>query len=263
MDHKDIEKKRIYAKVNKIIKKQLEETSKASYQNEVTQETLPLLFKLAEHHHNSKSSVNHGVSCNYCGMSPIRGVRYRCLECPDFDMCSGCESNDIHNKFHHLLMIKIHLPLNFTPRIYNGFGFPSPENLLFSNPPPNCPKGHKMSLEEMRCMALQLQLFPNIIHFKMEKFYNLADIYQEDDKNKRVLYGISRGRFLSYFYPPIENKLLCDAYFRFYDKDKDGLIGAEEYIRGQHTISGENKSKYISGKFFFFFNFFFCYCLLT
>lgn len=255
MDQQNLEKEKqlIYAKANDIIKNQLKKTfsESAAHSEEVTQETLPLLFNLAEQHHNSKSSVNHGVSCNYCGMSPIRGVRYRCLECPDFDMCAGCEANSIHNKFHQLLVIKIHLPLNYTPRIYGGLDLPSTENLQ-DGPPEAFSQVEKMPEDKIKALALQLLVFPNYVRYKLEKFYNLADIYQTD--GDRVIYGISKGRFLSFFHPPLENKHLSNTFFRFYDKDKDGLIGAEEYIRGQHIIASENSKQYIIGKFIIFLN---------
>ena len=29
-------------------------------------------------------------------MSPIRGLRYHCLDCPDYDLCEGCYNKEIH-----------------------------------------------------------------------------------------------------------------------------------------------------------------------
>lgn len=36
-------------------------------------------------------AVHPGVTCDSCGLSPIRGNRYKCSVCPDYDVCSTCE----------------------------------------------------------------------------------------------------------------------------------------------------------------------------
>eukprot|EP00455_Lapot_gusevi_P028759 TRINITY_DN307_c0_g1_i1.p1 TRINITY_DN307_c0_g1~~TRINITY_DN307_c0_g1_i1.p1 ORF type:complete len:380 (+),score=135.94 TRINITY_DN307_c0_g1_i1:156-1295(+) len=50
--------------------------------------------------------VHHGVGCDGCGMSPIIGVRYKCSECRNFDLCASCESQGIHPKEHALLKLR-------------------------------------------------------------------------------------------------------------------------------------------------------------
>ena len=68
------------------------------------------------------------VRCDGCNMSPIVGVRYKCLEwvfqhridipltdntmsfcsseCPDYDLCSGCEEKGVHPSDHRMLRIE-------------------------------------------------------------------------------------------------------------------------------------------------------------
>jgi hypothetical protein len=36
--------------------------------------------------------VHRGVTCNVCEKCPIRGVRYKCANCRDFDVCELCEA---------------------------------------------------------------------------------------------------------------------------------------------------------------------------
>ena len=44
------------------------------------------------------------MTCDGCGVSPIRGIRYKCFECPDFDFCEACEASKPHS--HSFIKIK-------------------------------------------------------------------------------------------------------------------------------------------------------------
>jgi hypothetical protein len=33
---------------------------------------------------------HHGVACDGCGVAPIKGLRFKCKACPDYDLCSNC-----------------------------------------------------------------------------------------------------------------------------------------------------------------------------
>ncbi len=35
-------------------------------------------------------AVHDGISCDGCGALPLRGVRYRCAFCPNYDLCAPC-----------------------------------------------------------------------------------------------------------------------------------------------------------------------------
>ncbi|KAI0699389.1 hypothetical protein C8T65DRAFT_581265 [Cerioporus squamosus] len=35
-------------------------------------------------------TVHEDVRCDHCGRNNIKGIRYKCLQCPDFDWCSTC-----------------------------------------------------------------------------------------------------------------------------------------------------------------------------
>lgn len=45
------------------------------------------------------SKVVHLAICDNCGKSPIRGLRWRCLSCPDHDLCSDCKTQG-HDEGH-------------------------------------------------------------------------------------------------------------------------------------------------------------------
>lgn len=37
------------------------------------------------------SIIHHGIMCDGCHLKPIVGVRYKCIICPNFNLCSSCE----------------------------------------------------------------------------------------------------------------------------------------------------------------------------
>ena len=53
-------------------------------------------------------AVHQNVTCDLCGESPLTGIRYKCLNCPDFDLCMKCEPIHSHEKTH--VFAKIHIP---------------------------------------------------------------------------------------------------------------------------------------------------------
>eukprot|EP00897_Mesotaenium_endlicherianum_P008797 jgi/Mesen1/7946/ME000422S07098 len=54
--------------------------------------------------HSQKALVHRGICCDVCGANPIMGIRYRCLDCHDFDMCQACEATCGHADFKHRLL---------------------------------------------------------------------------------------------------------------------------------------------------------------
>lgn len=80
-------------------------------------EDLRVLFYLAKHHNLNKDTYHSGITCNGCGGSPIEGIRYHCTECPDVDLCFGCESQRLH-PFHTVVRIQTPLPFGLSPKTY-------------------------------------------------------------------------------------------------------------------------------------------------
>lgn len=111
--NKNIEKIR-----EELIQKTLSETSKVLDKS---------LNKVEE----KNDSVHSGVSCNVCGVFPIVGVRYKCTQCYDYDLCSNCENNEAHS--HPLIKFRqptvrrdnsLRLPHHFRPPHFNSFRNP-------------------------------------------------------------------------------------------------------------------------------------------
>ncbi|KXJ91204.1 hypothetical protein Micbo1qcDRAFT_162824, partial [Microdochium bolleyi] len=82
-----------------------------------------LLFRVSEDNARRNAYVHRGCQCNGCGMVPIRGIRYRCANCADFDLCEACESQSLHNKTHVFYKVKIPAP-PFGPRQIQPVWYP-------------------------------------------------------------------------------------------------------------------------------------------
>jgi hypothetical protein len=53
-----------------------------------------------------RRDIHYGVTCDGCGVVPIQGVRFKCLVCPNYDLCGACEAKNSHPSSHTLLKIK-------------------------------------------------------------------------------------------------------------------------------------------------------------
>ncbi len=63
----------------------------ASYNRDVIlQENKPKVQKT------ERAVVHRSVACDGCGVFPMTGIRYKCLECADFDFCEKCEATREH-----------------------------------------------------------------------------------------------------------------------------------------------------------------------
>lgn len=53
----------------------------------------------------SEGTVHVGIICTGCNMNPITGIRYKCLQCSEFNLCQICEEKVTHE--HDLLKMKV------------------------------------------------------------------------------------------------------------------------------------------------------------
>lgn len=59
-----------------------------------------------------QSEEHEGFYCDGCDMSPIKGMRFRCTQCHDYDLCEACNAKgpSIHDIRHGMLCIPRALP---------------------------------------------------------------------------------------------------------------------------------------------------------
>ena len=46
--------------------------------------------------------VHEGIKCQKCLSEPITGIRYKCLECKDYNLCQKCEEENSNQSFHNI-----------------------------------------------------------------------------------------------------------------------------------------------------------------
>jgi hypothetical protein len=52
-----------------------------------------------------QKTVHPSIICDGCNMAPIIGVRYKCVQCPDYDLCENCEAKGVHQE-HTFVKVK-------------------------------------------------------------------------------------------------------------------------------------------------------------
>jgi len=50
---------------------------------------------------NANQFEHKGIKCQKCFMEPIKGIRYKCSECVDYNLCEKCEEENSNNNFHN------------------------------------------------------------------------------------------------------------------------------------------------------------------
>lgn len=190
------------------------------------QNLLNLLYHIAEDQAKKDGYIHRGVTCNNCGMMPIQGIRYRCDNCVDFDLCENCEAQQVHNKTHIFLKVRIPAPYMGIPRQGRSIWYPGKPETLPKNLPPNL----------ARRLAKETTFENTELDALWDQYRCLANTTWPADPNKLGM-AIDRKTFDRCFIPntssrPPPPSLIFDRMFAFYDTNGDNLIGFEEFAKG-------------------------------
>ena len=185
-----------------------------------------------------KSGYVHQVSCNGCHNHPIRGIRYRCANCADYDLCEQCESMQVHTPTHVFYKVRIPAPI---PLLGNP---QRPQPVWY----PGKPAGliRQLSRDQIQLLCGDTKLDDSEIAALWDQFRCLASQPDNDD-----LFGMSidLSTFDRCFMPNASSRfprpnLIYHMMFSFYDTDRDGLIGFVEFIKGLACIRAKEGRLY-------------------
>jgi Ca2+-binding EF-hand superfamily protein len=189
------------------------------------QNIVQLLFRVSEDATRRNAYVHRGCACNSCGIVPIRGIRYRCANCADYDLCEGCESQGVHIKTHIFYKIKVPGP-SFGPR--------SIQPVLYAGDPDSIMR--VLPKEITTKLSRETGFERPELDAYWEQWTFMASTDWRDDPDDINL-AMDRKTFERCLVPSggyrhKSPSLIFDRMFAFYDTNRDDLIGFPEFLNG-------------------------------
>ncbi|KAG6309562.1 hypothetical protein E4U44_006715 [Claviceps purpurea] len=195
-----------------------------------------LLFRVSEDNARRNGCVHRGCQCNSCGMVPIRGVRYRCANCADFDLCETCEAQGIHVKTHIFYKIKVPAP---------PFGPRQMQSVWYTGDPDSCRRSLPRGLISRLSRETGFER-PELEAF-WEQWTYMANAEWRDDPDELCV-AMDRKTFERCLVPTGGSRhaapnLIHDRMFSFYDSNHDDFIGFAEFLNGLSYRKRKDKLK--------------------
>jgi Ca2+-binding EF-hand superfamily protein len=182
------------------------------------------LYHIAELRAQQDGVIHRGITCNGCDTKPIRGTRWRCANCADFDLCSDCEATNSHIKTHIFYKIRIPAPYLAIPK----------QEPVYPGRPHVMSPSINSSIKKR--LGSQTKMDAEEIEALWDQFTCLAGTEWESDPNN-IGWAVDRRAFNQAFVPRYSSfitapNLIYDRIFAYYDTDHNGMIGFEEFIKG-------------------------------
>lgn len=198
------------------------------------------LYHIAEDRARQEGVIHRGITCNSCDEKPIRGTRWHCANCVDFDLCSTCEATNSHTKTH--IFYKMRVPAPYLSLTKQEPIYPGKPHMMH----------HSVNSVLKRRLASETKMEVEEIEALWDQFTCLASTEWTGDPNK-VGWALDRRAFNHAFVPRYNGfvaapNLIYDRIFQYYDSDKNGLIGFEEWIKGidgMHTTDTKVKARIV------------------
>ncbi|KAJ8103819.1 hypothetical protein POJ06DRAFT_242875 [Lipomyces tetrasporus] len=189
-----------------------------------------LLSHIAVEQKRRNAFVHRGVSCNVCRANPIKGLRYRCTQCDDVDLCEKCEAMDAHLPTHILYKIRIPIPVLYNPDLTQKACYPGKAYYLSKLP-------NRLSQKFVTYFSKTTHFNPFEIEALYEQFKSLTVVDYPDDPYE-IFGGINYDTFkkLTSRLGSTPN-LVTSRIFAIYDTDQNGIVGFKEYIEGMSALT--------------------------
>ncbi|KZM19555.1 uncharacterized protein EKO05_0004071 [Ascochyta rabiei] len=198
------------------------------------------LYHIAEDRARQEGVIHRGITCNACDEKPIRGTRWHCANCVDFDLCSNCEATNSHTRTH--VFYKIRVPAPYLSLAKQEPLYPGKPHMMH----------HSVNSSLKRRLGSETNMEVEEIEALWDQFTCLASTEWTSDPNK-IGWALDRRAFNYAFVPRYNGfvsapNLIYDRVFAYYDSDNNGLIGFEEWIKGidgMHTSDLKVKAKIV------------------
>jgi len=200
------------------------------------QNIVQLLFRVSEDATRRNAYVHRGCQCNSCGTVPIRGIRYRCSNCADFDLCEACEARGLHIKTH--IFYKVRVPTS-------SFSTRQMQPVWYPGDPDTCMKS--LPKELMAKLSKETGFDRPELDAYWEQWTFMANTEWREDSDNLYL-AMDRKTFDQCLVPSGGNRhaapnLIHDRMFAFYDTNNDGLISFPEFLNGLAYRKKKDKLK--------------------
>lgn len=71
--------------------------------NEEQLQKLAKIYESKNEDNKNNENITHNIICNNCYTQNIKGLRFVCAECENFNLCENCEKNNVHFPNHVLI----------------------------------------------------------------------------------------------------------------------------------------------------------------
>ncbi|QIW97512.1 hypothetical protein AMS68_003030 [Peltaster fructicola] len=222
------------ALVHRIILESEQDGNRNSEEQSITtaEQLKGVLYYIAEEQAKRKAYQHRGIRCEECGETPICNVRWHCLNCVDFDLCSTCKALTAHQKNHIFAEIKIPVPILAQPLGALPLWYPGNDTAI----------NGRLSAADRRRLAQLHDYDEPEIDALADQFVCLSDGYKENDPLHAYIGRDAFAKALSHerWRRRWQPNMLVERMFAFYTEG-EGLIGFDRFVAGVAYLRGKHR----------------------